>query len=58
MLDLLTTADLADELGVNEDTIRRLVRRKRLPRPIRLTNKLHVWRAGDVRARLAELARE
>lgn len=48
--DLLSAADLADELGVSVRTIHRLKAAGMLPQPIRFSRKTVRYKRADVRA--------
>jgi len=49
----LRVSTLAPRLGVSKNTIWRLVREGKFPRPIKITQKISVWKADDVLAWLA-----
>lgn len=52
---LLDRGDLARLLRVSRDTVKDMVRRSVLPRPIRLGYRTIRWRQRDIERRLAEL---
>jgi len=49
----LRVSTLAPRLGISKNTIWRLVREGRFPKPIKITEKISVWKADDVLAWLA-----
>lgn len=46
----LRVSALAPRLGLSKSTIWRLVRENKFPRPIKLSDKVTVWKADDVLA--------
>jgi predicted DNA-binding transcriptional regulator AlpA len=46
----LRVSTLAPRLGISKNTIWRLVREGRFPKPIKLSEKVTVWKAADVLA--------
>ncbi len=46
----LRVSALAPRLGVSKNTIWRMVREGKFPRPIKLSEKVTVWKADDVLA--------
>jgi prophage regulatory protein len=49
----LRVAALAPRLGISKNTIWRLVREGKFPKPVKLSEKVTVWKADDVLAWLA-----
>lgn len=46
----LRVSTLAPRLGISKNTIWRLVREGRFPKPVKLSEKVTVWKAADVLA--------
>lgn len=46
----LRISTLAPRLGLSKGTIWRLVREKKFPKPIKLSEKVTIWKADDVLA--------
>ncbi|MDP3334501.1 MAG: AlpA family phage regulatory protein [Methylococcaceae bacterium] len=49
----LRVSALAPRLGISKNTVWRLVREGKFPKPIKLSTKISVWKADDVLAWLA-----
>ncbi|RMD99403.1 MAG: AlpA family phage regulatory protein [Bacteroidetes bacterium] len=54
---MLRPAQLAELLGVSRSTIWRWVSEGRLPKPLKLSRRVTVWRQDDVLRAVQEMAR-
>jgi excisionase family DNA binding protein len=57
MSPLLTREQIAEHLQVSLNTVRAMVNRGTLPRPIKLGRNVHRWRTDDFMSSLARLGK-